>query len=237
MGGARWVGIALVAVTAVACGSRYPLLPRHVRNAVHRDHPTCRGRHIRGLELGGERYQVLGCDLNVVYVCPSGPHSRWGTCVPEPTAGGYAAATAPAQPVTIVVTGGAQGPQTIQSYPAQPAQPAYPAQAEPAQTYPPAQPAQAYPAQQPPAAYAAPTPEQIEAGVAQWIDSHRAEILACTGTAAALVEVTWDATGIPVVALGGEMRGSAGEPCVAGVLSGVQLAVAGQPGSVRHVVQ
>jgi hypothetical protein len=217
MRGARWVGIAVVGITAIAC-ARYPVLPRNVRESVHRDHPSCGGRHIRGLDLGGGRYQVLGCDLNVVYVCPTGPHSRWRACMPEQTAGGYAAATSPAQPVTIVVTGGVQGPQTIQSYPAQPAP----------QAAPPPAPAQAW---------AAPTAEQIEAGVGQWIDSHRAEILACTGTPAALVEVTWDATGIPAVALGGEMRGSPGEPCVAQVLSGVQLNVAGQPGSIRHVVQ
>ena len=173
MRGARWVGVAMVVVTAIACGGRYPLLPRNVRESVHRDHPTCRGRHIRGVDLGGGRYQVLGCDLNVVYVCPTGPHSRWQSCMPEQTAGGYAVATAPAQPVTIVVTGGVQGPQTIQSYPAQPAQ----AQAQPPQ-------AQAYAAPQAQAA-GVPTPEQIEAGVGQWIDSHRAEILACTGTPAA----------------------------------------------------
>ena len=229
MRGARWVGVAMVVVTAIACGGRYPLLPRNVRESVHRDHPTCRGRHIRGVDLGGGRYQVLGCDLNVVYVCPTGPHSRWQSCMPEQTAGGYAVATAPAQPVTIVVTGGVQGPQTIQSYPAQPAQ----AQAQPPQAYAAPQ-AEAAPQAQ---AAGVPTPEQIEAGVGQWIDSHRAEILACTGTPAALVEVAWDATGIPAVTLGGEMRGSQGEPCVAGVLSGVQLNVAGQPGSVRHVVQ
>jgi len=227
----------MVAATAIACGGGYPLLPRNVREAVHRDHPSCRGRHIRGLDLGDGRYQVLGCDLNVVYVCPTGPHSRWRTCAPEQTAGGYAVATAPAQPVTIVVTGGAQGPQTIQSYPAQPAPAPYQAQPAPAQAAPAqAAPAQAAPAQAAPAT-AVPTAEQIEAGVGQWIDSHRAEILSCTGTPAALVEVSWDATGIPVVALGGEMHGSAGEPCVAQALSGVQLNVGGQPGSVRHVVQ
>lgn len=220
--------VALAFAALCACGPSVSdgmtaRLPRNLRESVHRDHPTCRGRGIRGREIGPGQWEIDVCGAALAYyVCPTGPQSRWRRCTQQPaTSGGQVVAAQP-QPTYVVVTGGAQGTQTIVAA-------AAPAAAAPAPTSAPA------PSASPPAA--APTMEQIEAAVRQWLDSHRAEILACTRTAAALVEVRWNAQGVPSVALGGEMHGSAGEPCVVQALSGVQFAVAGQAGAIRHVVQ
>lgn len=223
----RWVGIAVLAIASIACGSRGPrVLPRTVRLSVQRDYPDCRGRDIRGYELGSHRYQVTGCGLDVVYLCPG----RRRPCVPEQAAGAYVVAAPPSAAIgVIVVTGGASGPETIQTYPAQ-----YPAGTASAGATAAAT-ASAGPTSSP-APASAPSREQIEAGIGAWIDTHASEILQCTGTQAALIEVRWDASGAPAIALGGEMHGSPGEPCVQRVLSGVQLNVGGQAGSVRHVV-
>ena len=227
MRAARWALIGTMTVVALACGSGGRVLPRYMRASVERDYPACRGR-VRGYELGNMQYRVTSCGLDVVYQCPGGRQECYQI---GQTAGGYATQY-PAQPQqqgagVIVVTGGVSGSETITAYPAQPVQTdAQQVQAQPATTTTTAQPAAA-----------APTREQVEAGVGQWVDSHRAEILSCTGTPAALVEVTWDASGTPVVALGGEMHGSTGEPCVARVLSGVVFNTGGQAGSIRHVVQ
>ncbi len=223
-------GAVVLSFLAIACGHRgprtasYPVLPRNVRESVHRDYRHCAGRDVRGMDLGNGQYRVLACGLDVVYACPIGRHSRWQTC--QQAGGGMAMVGA--QPVTggatvTVYTVDGSGSVATTAQPAVVATPA-PAPA----TVQPTAPATTGPV---------PTPEQVEAGVRQWIDSQRASILACTQTQAALVEVSWTTTGTPSVALGGELHGTPGEGCVATALSGVQFNSGGQAGALRHVVQ
>lgn len=90
---ARGVG-AIVFVIGLAalggCGGRANL-PRNVRESAHRDFPNCRGRDIEGevLDVAQNTYLVNACGVQVVYVCPTGAHSRWRRCERvDPTAGG-----------------------------------------------------------------------------------------------------------------------------------------------------
>ena len=229
----RTVGLAValaafaIVITACGAGRRYRVLPRNVRESVHRDYPDCRGRHVRGENLGGGRYRVVACGLDVVYACATGPHSRWRGCQME----GSGVVVAGAQPVGVVVvttTGGEVPPAYTQ-----PQVMVLETQPAPAQSQPPTVQAEAAP-QQP---AAAPSSEQVEGVIRQWLDSQRATILGCTQTQAALVEVSWTDAGVPTVALGGEMHGSPGESCVAQQLAGVQFQNVGRAGQLRHVIQ
>lgn len=230
----RWMMIVgLTLSLATACGARDGFtarLPRNVRESAHRDFPEqCRGRGIRGRELGGGRFEIVCQDaaVHVVYACPG---SRWGSCVVEQTSGGMVAiGPQPQQPVLVQVTGGVamQPGTTVQVTSA----PSYTTDG----TGQPVAQAAVQPTAQP--AGPAPTMAQIEAGIHGWIDSNRAAILACTQTPAALVDVSWTAQGVPAVALGGEMHGTAGEPCVQQTLANVVFSVGGQAGAIRHVVQ
>lgn len=217
-----WVRAAIavaVAIVAVACGAaQYEgrTLPRNVRSAVQRDFPGCGGRHVRGEHLGGGRFHVLSCGLNVVYQCRRG---RWGGCQLEQQ---MVVATAQPQAAgTVVVMGTApQGGLVITE--TQPAQQGQVVQAQPAQAQP-----------------VAPTPEDdpVAIAVRGWLDAQRATILGCTQTQAALIEATWSAQGAIAVQLGGEMHGTPGEQCVVQHLSGVQLQNVTTAGTVRHVIQ
>ena len=238
----RTVGLA-VAMAALAigtaCGGRYRGLPRNVRESVHRDYPDCRGRHVRGEDLGGGRYHVVACGLDVVYACATGPHSRWQGCQME---GNGVVVAGGGQPIgVVVVTSGREVPPAYAQAQPQPlvlqTQPAeaqtVQTQTQPAQT----QPAQTQPAQPAQQAAAQPSTEQVEGVIRQWLDSQRATILGCTQTQAALVEVAWTDAGVPTIALGGEMHGSPGEGCVAQQLAGVQFQNVGRAGQLRHVIQ
>jgi hypothetical protein len=227
----RLSGIGLAVVIAaltlgVGCGrrSQYRTLPRNVRESVHRDYPDCRGRDMRGADLGDGRYRVVACGLDVIYECSAGPHSRWRTC--------HLAGGAPG--ASVVYASGGEVPLAYQQ-PA-PAAPTATAVVTVDPMAPPPQPAAPTPSA---AAPTAPTPggEQVELALRGWLDTQRATILGCTGTPAALVEVAWTADGVPTIALGGEMHGTPAEACVVRSLPRVQLQNAGGPGALRHVIQ
>jgi len=222
--------VALASVASAACGSRstqveYPVLPRNVRESVHRDHPDCRGREIRGLDLGNGYYRVLACGLDVVYVCPVGPHSRWRPCYPD-TRGGAATAAGSSQPTSVIIVtpnatsdtaSAAQGTQSAGVAGASSSGPI--AGGGDATTSP------------------VPTREEVEIAIRQWLDANRATILGCTGTAAAVVEVRWNAHGTPTIRLEGSLHRTPGERCVIQALSNAQFQVGGQAGRIQHVVQ
>lgn len=121
----RW-GLAMFVIAAVsACGARSPyrVLPRNVRASVERDFPDCRGREVRGVDLGGSRYQVVACGLDVVYACAA---DRRRDCQMEGTgvvavSGGGEVPAAYAQPQ----------PQPVQVLQTTPTQTAEPAPAQP----------------------------------------------------------------------------------------------------------
>lgn len=73
----------LVAATSLdaGCGASDGLesLPRYVARSMQRDFPECDRRDARGIDLGGGRYRVVSCDMDVVYVCPTA-HARWRGC-------------------------------------------------------------------------------------------------------------------------------------------------------------
>lgn len=218
----KWsvVGTAIVlgamALGTVACGRGDGLrrLPRYVATSVQRDFPDCRGRHVRGRELGGGRYEVVDCGMNVVYACPRHA-ARWRGCELEQQQAQpvYAVVQQPQQQqgVVVVTAGGQATGQTATVLVPPPPQDTAGAQ----------------------------TPQQqaTEATVRQWLDGNRGPILQCTQTQAALVEVVWTAEGVPTVALGGEMHGTPGEQCVVQALGSVQFQNTGGPGQVRHVIQ
>lgn len=210
-----WWGALLVlgavALGTVACGRGDGLrrLPRYVTTSVHRDFPDCGRRDVRGRDLGGGRFEVVGCGMDIVYACPRHA-ARWRGCeLEQQQQPAYAVVQQPMQQqpqgAVVVVTAGGQVEQQQQVLVTPQAQ----------------------------------TPQQqaTEATVRQWLDGSRAQILACTQTQAALIEVTWDATGVPTIMLGGEMRGTPGENCVRQQLGAVQFQNTGGPGQVRHVIQ
>lgn len=202
-----------MALGTVACGRGDGLrrLPRYVTTSARRDFPSCGRGAVRGRELGGGRYEMIDCGVQVVYACPRHA-ARWRGCELEQQAQPVYAVVQQPQPqqgVVVVTAGGqAEQPATVLVPP------------------PPQDPSTQTPQQQ-----------ATEATVRQWLDGNRAAILQCTQTQAALVEVTWTAEGIPSVMLGGEMHGTPGEQCVVQALGSVQFQNTGGAGQVRHVIQ
>ena len=238
--------LSLVAFALTACHRRggrpdartgLALMPRVVRESVHRDYAYCGGRDVRGIAMGNGQYRIVACGLDVVYQCPVGRHSRWRRC---DRVGTVAAATVPAsyaQPapapaaasggtVTVITVTGSAGGQvyTTDGSAGATATATAPAATAPAATA-------------PTTSAPAPTREQVETGIRGWLDSQRTAILSCTQTEAALVDVAWTAEGTPGIALGGELHSTAGEQCVVAALGGVRFNTGGTEGTLRHVIQ
>lgn len=73
--------VAAAVSLGAGCGASDGLqsLPRYVARSMQRDFPECDRRDVRGIDLGGGRYRVVSCDMDVVYVCPTA-HARWRGC-------------------------------------------------------------------------------------------------------------------------------------------------------------
>lgn len=112
-----WLGVcvgAVIALGTIACGRgdglRRP--PRYVATSVNRDFPQCGRRDVVGQDLGGGRFRIVACGMDVVYACPA-QAARWRGCNLEQQQMGYAVVQPQQQQVTVVSAGGDQGTATV----------------------------------------------------------------------------------------------------------------------------